>query len=109
MAAVLPDTDLRRTARANVAPAWILALFVSAIACIAIRDALAWYGRPLPGVLVDHSGTVSSVGLPDWEGKRLGLKFPDRLEPATGPRLSGGGRARAAAWDSAVLEAQSRG
>jgi len=106
MAPVLPETTSRRTQRASVAPVWILALLISAVACVAIRDALRWYGRPLPGVLVDQGGTVSAAGLPNWEGKRRGLKFPDRLAPADAAPLAGGSRARAAAWDRAVAAAQ---
>jgi len=34
------------------------------LASVAMRDALAWYGRPFPGVLVDPGGSVSSLGLP---------------------------------------------
>ena len=109
MAPLLPDRPSRRTQRPSVAPVWVLAVLVSVVACVAIRDALRWYGRPVPGVLVDQGGSVSSIGLPAWEGKIRGLKFPDRLEPAEGAPVAGGSRARVAAWDRAVTEAQARG
>ena len=109
MRPVLPQATSRGTKRASVAVVWFLTLFISAVACVAIRNALKWYGRPLPGVLVDQGGTVSAAGLPNWEGKRRGLKFPDRLEPADESPVAGGSLARAAAWDRAVAEAQTRG
>ena len=64
MRPVLPQATSRGTKRASVAAVWFLTLFISAVACVAIRNALKWYGRPLPGVLVDQGGTVSAAGLP---------------------------------------------
>ena len=79
------------------------------VASVAARDALHWYGHAVPGVLVDPAGTVASLGLPDWEGKRLGLKFPDRIEPAPGLPAGVGALKRVEAWDRAVLDAAPRG
>src|SRR5215831_9028668 len=106
MVTVSPDPSSRRTQRASVALAWVFALLVGAVASIAIRDAIRWYGRPVPGVLVDPGGTVSSLGLPSWEGKRRGLHFPDRLEPAESTPIPG--ESRGAAWNRALERAKPR-
>ena len=79
------------------------------MACIAIRNAVRWYEHPIPGLLVDPGGLVSSIGLPNWSNKRLGLKYPDRVAPQGMQVPPGGGRARVVAWDQAVLDAEPRG
>jgi signal transduction histidine kinase len=100
-------TDQRKGPR--VTPALVaLAILTTAIACMAARDALRWYDRPIPGILVDPGGTVSSLGLSSWEGKRLGLKFPSRIAPAGEEAPGGGSRERVMAWDQAVNEARDR-
>lgn len=86
----------------------VLATLAAVIFCIAARDALHWYDRPIPGILVDPGGTISSLGLPSWEGKRLGLKFPSRISAAGESALDGGSRDRVIAWDRAVVAARSR-
>jgi signal transduction histidine kinase len=94
----------------RVTPALVaLAVFGAAIFGIAARGALHWYDRPIPGILVDPGGTISSLGLPSWEGKRLGLKFPSRISPADEEVPNGGSRARVVAWDRGVIAASSRG
>jgi signal transduction histidine kinase len=75
---------------------------------VAARDALRWYGRPIPEILVDPGGTVSSLGLSSWAGKRLGLKFPSRIAPAGAEPPAGGSRERVMAWDQAVSAARSK-
>jgi signal transduction histidine kinase len=104
----VPTPDPRPVGGPKVTPQLLLlTAVVLVIASVAIRDAVRWYGRPFPGVLVDAGGLVSSLGLPDWEGRKLGLKFPDRLSPVD-HELAGGGRTRVKAWDEAVAAAQSR-
>jgi signal transduction histidine kinase len=79
------------------------------VAGIAIRDAVAWYGRPIPGLLVESSGSVASLGLPSWEGKRKAISFPARIEPVEQAGALGGSRERVSAWDHAVAAARARG
>ncbi|WP_437736949.1 ATP-binding protein [Sorangium sp. So ce1335] len=75
-----------------------------------MRNALSWYERPFPGVLVDPDGVVSSVGLPSWEGFQKGLRYPDRVVAVNGWRLeSTAGRYRASTWDTAVEQAAREG
>jgi signal transduction histidine kinase len=88
---------------------WIWALLVALIACVAIRNAVRWYQHPIPGLLVDPGGLVSSIGLPDWSNKRLGLRYPHRVTPVGTPGELQGGKARVLAWDRAVLDARDRG
>ncbi len=86
---------------------WVLGALVLTVAAIALRNAAAWYERPVPGLLVDVSGQVS-FGLPDWEGTRLGLRFPQTVAPADAPELKGS-RERTAVWDRAIGQAAERG
>jgi signal transduction histidine kinase len=79
------------------------------VACVALRDAVRWYGHETPGLLVDPAGHVSPLGLPSWEGRRLGLRFPDRVEPRDLPATVAGSRARVEHWDRAVAAASGRG
>jgi signal transduction histidine kinase len=103
------DGISRRARGAAAAPFWFWTVVVVIVAGVSARDALHWYGRPVPGVLVDPTGTVSTLGLPDWQGKQLGLKYPDLIEPAPGlpPGLSA--KQRVEAWDRAVAAASERG
>ncbi len=96
------------TSVAHRAPLWIWASIVCVVTCIAIRDAVRWYGHPIPGLLVEASGSVATLGLPSWEGKQRGLSFPARIEPAVGAAHDGS-RARVNAWDEAVSNGRSRG
>lgn len=82
---------------------------VALIACVAIRNAVRWYDHSIPGLLVDPGGLVSSIGLPDWANKRLGLKYPDRVAPLGFPNDSVGGKARVLAWDRALRDAERKG
>jgi len=101
--------DRRRASGPRVTFAFVLlAGLVVAIASLAIRDAVRWYGRPIAGVLVDAGGVVSSLGLEDWAGKKAGLKFPDELYPL-GTEKRPGGLSRTRAWDEAVVKAEARG
>jgi signal transduction histidine kinase len=81
---------------------------VLVVATVALRNAAAWYGKPVPGLLVDAGGYVSSLGLPNWQGNRIGLRFPQSVQPAHAPELHGS-RARTEAWDHAVTAAAARG
>jgi signal transduction histidine kinase len=93
---------------AHRAPLWFWASVVCVVSCIAIRDAVKWYGRPIPGLLVESSGSVATLGLPSWEGKQRGISFPARIEPAYGaPGV--GSRARVNAWDEAVANGRGNG
>ncbi|MGK3994803.1 ATP-binding protein [Sorangium sp. So ce1024] len=92
---------------------WLLAAVVIAALVLGgfgIRNALSWYERPFPGVLVDPDGVVSSLGLPSWEGFQKGLRFPDRVVEVNGWRLeSTEGRYRSSAWDAAIEQAAREG
>ncbi|WP_438029326.1 ATP-binding protein [Sorangium sp. So ce233] len=92
---------------------WLLAAVVLAALVLGgfgMRNALSWYERPFPGVLVDPDGVVSSLGLPSWEGFQKGLRFPDRVVEVNGWRLeSTAGRYRASVWDAAVEKAVREG
>jgi signal transduction histidine kinase len=74
------------------------------VAALATRNAIAWYERPFPGVLVDASGSVSNLSMPHWEVEKLGLKFPDRVAPLHSKNLHAGSRTRVARWDHAVQQ-----
>src|SRR5437868_1798873 len=87
---------------------WLWTLIVGVVASIALRDAVEWYGHSVPGLLVDPVGNVASPGLPSWEGRTRGLKFPDRIRPADLPPGHHGSRELVAAWDRAVAAGQSR-
>ncbi|WP_437681072.1 ATP-binding protein [Sorangium sp. So ce131] len=92
---------------------WLFAAVVLAALVLGgfgMRNALIWYERPFPGVLVDPDGVVSSLGRPSWEGFQKGLRFPDRIVEVNGWRLeSTVGRYRASAWDAAVEQAAREG
>jgi signal transduction histidine kinase len=79
---------------------------VVVVACISIRNAVLWYERPMPGLLIDASGAISSIGLPDWATKRLGLQFPDLIVASGRVPEHGGSRSRVEAWDRAVEAAR---
>jgi signal transduction histidine kinase len=87
---------------------WLSAAVVALVSCIALRNVTLWYERPIPGLLIDASGAVSSIGLPDWAAKRLGLQYPDLVAPAQGEKLNGGSKRRVEVWDDAVWQARSR-
>jgi signal transduction histidine kinase len=109
LASIVPSSDRPRASGPTVTPFFVLlAGAVLVVAGVATRDALRWYRHPIAGVLVDPSGTVSSIGLDDWAGKKQGLKFPDRISalgstPATGSGASG------RAWNRAVVASAPRG
>ena len=87
---------------------WRWAFYIAMIGTVAVMaviglSAAGHYSRPVPGVLVDAEGVVSSLGLPSWPGFREGLAFPDRLVSVGGVDLRGQpGGARARALDRAV-------
>ncbi len=87
---------------------WLFGAIVVVVASIALRNAVAWYGHPVPGVLVDIGGSVSSIGLSSWQGRQLGLRFPENIAPANAP-LPHGSRARTELWDEAIRQAVPRG
>jgi signal transduction histidine kinase len=100
-----------------------------AIVILAFFEAATWYERPFAGILVDPEGTVSSLGLPSWDGFHQGLRFPDQILEVDGQPLAlpggrgvrGLGRAvareglagalrhPATAWDRAVDRAAAEG
>jgi signal transduction histidine kinase len=84
---------------------WILGTLVLVIATVALRNAVSWYERPFPGVLVDPAGLVSNISMPGWETERLSLRFPERIRATGGERSSPGSRAWVEAWDAAVVSA----
>jgi signal transduction histidine kinase len=75
---------------------------VVVVAALATHNAIAWYERPFPGVLIDAGGSVSNISMPDWEGQKFGLKFPDRVAPSDSVDFRAGSRTRVARWDAAV-------
>jgi two-component system sensor histidine kinase HydH len=85
---------------------WPLGALLILVATIAVRNSVVWYGRPIPGLLVDVSGSISTVGLPTWEGAKLGLRFPQKVRPA-GVELPDGSLERTRAWDRAVAKSPS--
>ncbi len=87
---------------------WLFGAVVLVVASVALRNAVAWYGHAVPGVLVDVGGSVSSIGLSSWQGRQLGLRFPQSIRPADAPRVHGS-RARTEQWDAAIEEAAPRG
>lgn len=84
---------------------WLLAAGVLIVAAVAARNAVSWYERPFPGVLIDAGGTASTIGMPDWEGQKIGLTFPHVVAPMTNPDFSSGSRTRVERWDRAVENA----
>ena len=85
---------------------YVLAAVCLSVASIALKEAMSWYGHPIPGTFVDASGNVSNVGLPGWEGKQKGLQFPDTVVAVEGrPVEAGWGSPRARVWDEAVESA----
>src|SRR4051812_35117056 len=92
---------------------WLVFALVMAaltIATLAVHGAGTWYRRPFAGILLDPDGTVSSLGLPSWDGFQQGLRYPDQVISVDGIDLSvGPGRPyRAAAWDRAIEAASGR-
>ena len=85
------------------------AALVALVAAVALRNAALWYDRPIPGVLIDPSGSISNIGLSHWAGKRLGLKFPQRITPLGANETGIGGKERVSVWNRAVVEAEGHG
>jgi signal transduction histidine kinase len=80
-------------------------LFALALAVVASYEAVTWYGRPFPGVLVDADGVVSSFGHPSWEGVQRGLRYPDRVVSIDGVELRAQRGAASTVWDAEVARA----
>ncbi len=76
---------------------------------IAFGQALSWYGRPVPGLLVDPDLAVSSLTFPSWEGSQQGLRFPDRVVGVEGQVLARGRAAGARQYDDGVSRALDQG
>jgi two-component system sensor histidine kinase HydH len=89
-------------------PLYVLVAVCLFTAVIAFKNAVSWYGHPIAGMFVDPGGVVSNFGLPEWDGSRQGLKFPDVVVAADGKALSGG-QPRARALDEAVDRAYASG
>ncbi len=64
-----------------------LVIAAIAISTLALCEASTWYDRPFAGILVDPEGTVSSLGLPTWDGFRQGLRYPDQILAVDGVAL----------------------
>ncbi len=60
---------------------WPIGALVVLVAAIAVRNSVAWYGRPVPGLLVDVSGSISAIGLPAWRGAKLKPQYPQQISP----------------------------
>lgn len=76
------------------------------LAVVALAEAASWYEHPVAGMFVDPGGVVSNFGLPSWEAKQRGVKFPDAVVAVDGRLLlSSRGTPRAKTWDDAVDEA----
>lgn len=80
-----------------------------AVAGLALRNAAGWYGRPIAGVLVDTTATVSGLQLSTWDAKALDLRFPSRFAAADGVALQARSPDRGAEWDGRVLAAARAG
>ncbi len=65
-----------------------LVIAAIAISTLALCEASTWYDRPFAGILVDPEGTVSSLGLPTWDGFRKGLRYPDQILAVDGIALA---------------------
>jgi signal transduction histidine kinase len=92
---------------------WPLYVLVAAClftAVVAFKNAVSWYGHPIAGMFVDPGGVVSNFGLPEWDGNRQGLRFPDLVLAADGnPLVAGRGQPRARVLDEAVDRAHATG
>lgn len=81
-----------------------------ALQAVVLRGALQWYGTPTPPVLVDPDLLVSNLGMPNWEGLRDGLRYPDLVVAIDGvPLVSNGRELRARAWDRELRRAVEEG
>jgi two-component system sensor histidine kinase HydH len=79
------------------------------LSVVAIAEGASWYSHPVAGMFVDPGGVVSNIGLPTWEAKQRGIRFPDVVLEVDGERLvSRPGIPRAKVWDDAVERAGSR-
>src|SRR5690242_16782627 len=91
-------------------PLRVLVALCFGTAVIALKNAVDWYGRPIAGMFVDPGGVVSNFGLPEWDGNRQGLRFPDLVLQADGePLVAAPGEPRARVLDRAVDRAYSTG
>src|SRR5258708_1921530 len=85
---------------------WVAGVVALGVAAVALVNAVSWYGHPVAGGLVTSELEVSSVGMPDWDGVRKGLAFPDRIVAVDGIDLAALPRATAAdRWDQEVVRA----
>jgi two-component system sensor histidine kinase HydH len=90
-------------------PLYVLGAACVCLAVVAIAEGASWYGHPVAGMFVDPGGVVSNIGLPAWEAKQRGIRFPDTVLQVDGERLvSKPGTPRAKVWDDAVERAGSR-
>ncbi len=79
------------------------------VAVVASFGAIAAYGRPVAGALVDASGQLSNVGPSDWDAKRQGFGFPDQVVSVDGVTLDPAPGVIAREWDAAVAGAAAAG
>lgn len=89
-------------------PIYVLVAVCLSTAIFAFKNAVSWYEHPIAGMFVDPGGVVSNFGLPEWEGTRQGLKFPDVIVAADGKELASA-HPRARALDDAVDHAYATG
>jgi signal transduction histidine kinase len=69
-------------------PVYLIGALALAVVVIAVPNAVSWYGRPVPGVLVGPDAVVSSISSSNWDGATQGLRFPDRIVAVDGRDLS---------------------
>lgn len=79
------------------------------VGLFALGQGLPWYGRPVPGLLVDPDLAVSSLTFPTWEGSEQGLRFPDRVVSVEGQAVASGRREGVRHYDDAVSRAIEQG
>lgn len=91
-------------------PLYVLVAMCVLTAIIALKNAVGWYGHPIGGMFVDAGGVVSNFGLPEWEGNRQGLRFPDVVLAVEGNALvAKRGAPRARVLDETIDRAYASG
>jgi signal transduction histidine kinase len=89
---------------------YVLGALALCLAVVAVRDAVAWYGRPIGGLWLDRDGVISNFGLPTWDGNRQGLCYPDRILEVDGQTVGDpAGNPAARVWNAAVAAAYESG
>lgn len=84
---------------------WAALVLLGVLTVYSLLLAMKRWEQPVPGVLADPFGRVTSYGWPGWSGYKKGLSFPDRIvaadfEPLPAPALL-------SRYPAAVLDAAS--